>query len=762
MNARSALAPVLTALALGTAACGDSPAHRETTRAATAAAVQVPAQGAARTAAGHPRLLVRRSDLPRLRRWASGANPLWAKGLRVLAAEAKADMDAGRVPGGDRGSDAYDEHTTEAYAQLFAFLSLVEPRAGARADYGRRARSLLMAVLREAARGRGEQDERWRDPDFSTGDRSRWHGEAFPLTVDWAYPYFSGADKRVIRKVFLRWSREQFDGYPMTSVQGGRRPLPGGRPRDPGLIADRRRVRWSLNNYAIAHARNLGLMSLALDARDDPGGRLRRHLRDVTGQWLFVTDHALRTDARGGLSPEGFNYGPDALGRLAQLHTALRTAGRGGEAFAANPFWRDALPAFLHSLPQRPTRPTGDSAWLGQVWLPAWYGDALHPYVEDPIPLFGPLALDAAARGDTRTVEAIRWIQTHVPPGGAPQLLERVGNTDQFFGAILYFLLFDPAAAPPADPRPQLPLHHVAEGLNRTLARTCWCSEGRLFAHKLSWNALDHQIGDGNDIALARNGEWLTRQRTQYASGYSDYTNTLAVANDPPEHNDEGDPRRLMHERGLQWELDPAGDPAVPARSFGDGYVAITGDATNLYNSDYEDVHDARHVSRSVVWLQPDHVVAYDRATTGKEGRFKRFWLQLPSAARIDGRRATARTAGGQQLAVTSLLPERAALTTAPNETEGEPTEGDPMRHRLRIEDPSAPRDVRFLTVLQGADGDATPDAVTRLRSRSGTPYDGAVVAGQAVLFPVQLGGRVEEVAVEVPADGLRRVLVTG
>src|SRR4029077_1730068 len=135
----------------------------------------------------------------------------------------------------------------------------------------RRARDLLMAVMKEAERGRGSQDERFRDPDFATGDRSRWNGEAFAFTVDWAYPYFSKGDKRRIRSVFLRWSSEQYGAYPVDSIQGAK-PTPAGRANAPALVANRDGVRESLNNYYLAHARNLGLMAMALDARDDPGG----------------------------------------------------------------------------------------------------------------------------------------------------------------------------------------------------------------------------------------------------------------------------------------------------------------------------------------------------------------------------------------------------------------------------------------------------------------------------------------------------------
>src|SRR5215213_8416442 len=86
---------------------------------------------------GHPRLWITADDLPRLASWATDANPLWRDGLAVLAETAKAEMDAGTVPGDDPGD--YVAGNSEAYAELFAFFSLVHPDEVARQDYAQRA-----------------------------------------------------------------------------------------------------------------------------------------------------------------------------------------------------------------------------------------------------------------------------------------------------------------------------------------------------------------------------------------------------------------------------------------------------------------------------------------------------------------------------------------------------------------------------------------------------------------------------------------------
>ena len=275
---------IITAILL--TACGDRPTRAapelpEAPQAAPAAAA-IPQRTAAaptgKQAAGdHPRLWLTAPDLPRLRAWASDSNPLYLDGLALLAERAKQEMDEGRVPDEDCGNVGYEEYPTESYAELFAFLSLVENDAAARSDYAARARKLIMHIMNEAAKGPAttenytcngsKQYPPFRHPDFATEDRDRirYHGEAFPLVVDWIYPSLSTQDKATIRKVFLRWSGEVIS-------RGYHHPEPVGLLNDPALLADPQQVRFSGNNYYAAHMRNLGLMALALDPADDAGG----------------------------------------------------------------------------------------------------------------------------------------------------------------------------------------------------------------------------------------------------------------------------------------------------------------------------------------------------------------------------------------------------------------------------------------------------------------------------------------------------------
>ncbi len=754
-SATTAEAPVETPPEPGVTA--DAGAEVPTAEAPPADTPVVLPTGPATVLAGHPRLLVRPEDLPQLRAWAVDSNPIYQNGLRRVLEGARADMDSGVIRQQDNGGTRYTDYPNEMFAELFAFASLISPDAAARTDYAQRARTLLMRIINEAAKGPAE-NQPYRDPAFPTSDRSRWQGEAYGLTVDWIYPTLSTADKATIRQVFLGWSD--------TIVNAGyHHPEPVGLVNDPRLVADRSVARWAVNNYFGGNMRNLGLMALSLDTADDPGGELGKYLNNAIGARLFMVDDILRHDAAGGLPAEGFEYGGAQLGYILQFLTALHTAGQddparwGAQVSMDNPFWDNFVPGYLHSFSPAPI----EHPEFGTVFQPAFYGDG-EKYLPPPdfMEAFGPLALYDRATGNRARVDQLRWIETNMAPGGATKLEERAADSYSFFNAIMYFMLLDPAAGPPPDPHRSQPLNFYASGTGHLLSRTGWDPMAAWFTYSLGWSGIDHQQADGNNFDFYRNGEWLTKERVGYELFTSDYHNTLALQNDIPDRIVPGEYLDIESRRGSQWILTNNGG-ALLTHSFGQGFTYALGDATGLYNSDYESVTDITHVSRSIVWLHPDHIIVYDRASSKTAGRFKRFWLQMPTLAVVAGLRATMTTAQGQQLFTTTLLPEDATVAAETVDTYGadNTAQEEPMKYRLRVEAPGGPQTVRFLTVLQGADAGATPDAASRVLSTSGTPYAGTVVKGVAVLFPVDLGGTVASLTYTVPA-GTTAHVITG
>ncbi len=486
-----------------------------------------------------------------------------------------------------------------------------------------------------------------------------------------------------------------------------------------------------------------------------------------------MADALLRGDVRGGLAIEGFEYSQQALAYVVQFLLALHTAGQddpdvwGPQAVLTdNPFWNEMIPAYLHSLsPQKVTIP--DYEWLGDVTQPAWYEDEENSWGPDFIGIFGPLGWYDDLNANTGRLEALRWIQRETAPGGADFLVSlRVAEAQEFsLSAILAFLLFDPEAAEADNPRPDLDLVHFAPGIGRLLSRTDWTADATVFTWSLGWNSVDHQHCDGNQFEFYRAGEWLTKERTGYdfVNGGSEFHNTLTLENDPLVDVDPSDFTALLSQSGSQWTLVPSSDPEILATSASDDFVYALGDATNLYNSDYVGAVDIEHASRSILWLKPDHIVVYDRAVSKTDGRFKRFWLNLPEEPEIDGRIATMTTASGQQLTVTSLLSADADISGEFVELSDETVSatGEPMRFRLRVEAPGGPRESRFLHVLQGLDLDGDADEATLLESDAGTRFAGALVKDTVVLFPVDLADTIDELTYTVPT-GTFRHLITG
>lgn len=716
--------------------------------------------------AQHPRLWVKQSELAELRSRATASNPVYENGLKLLAEEAKRAMDAGTLPAADSGGTTWDQYPNEMYSMLFAFMSLIENDATVRGDYAARARALLMFVIEKASAGEAA-GEPFRDRAFATSDRSRWWGEGFGLTVDWIYPTLTAADKALIRSVFLRWAEQNT----VASTTNYNHPQPVGVVNSPLLISDETAVRWSSNNYYLAHMRNLGLMALSFDAADDPDGRLTGYLASATGAWLYVWDRALRTHARGGFSPEGFEYGPDSLGFGMHFLYALHTAGEdvaekwGAQAeWWRNPFWDSVLPAYLHSLsPARVIYP--EYEWIGAVYQPAWFGDGQNYWLADAVSIFAPLGLYWKSTGQHDRAAAARWIQTHTPPGGEEKFLERVSDSSTFRDAILYFLLFDPGAAAPADPRPGLSRTFHGEGINRVLARTSWEEDASLFTWFLSWNRIDHQLAEGNQFELYRSGEWLTKGRVGWdgisslcSIGRSDYHNTLAIENERGTI-EPSDWLYACQQNGSQMIQVSSGDPALVAKSFGSDFVYVTGDATPLYNSAAYEMDDVQHVSRSIVWLMPDHVVVYDRAETATTNRFKRFWLNAENMPSTSSAGAVLRSDKGQLLHVRTLLPSNRTITAAAAEDLPDVANEEPMQHRLLVEATGGPASARFLHVLEATGGGAAEEA-TLIESSNGS-YQGAAFGSRAVLFPVRLSTAFDTLTYTVPS-AVTRHLISG
>jgi hypothetical protein len=805
---RAQLASILAAaLALG---CSSGEPAPRAAAVPTASAPPASPNAPTGVVTGHPRLWLTAADLPRLRRWASPKNPAWKGGLDRALRQALVTYDKDFFPGGvenakwpDSGGDTWTSHVTEAYALMFAFASLVDPDEAARPAHTERARKLLMHVIREAEKGPDPDRAHpapYRGMKFATYDRAKDWGQSFPLTVDWIHGSLSAADKASIRKVFLRWSDECVHA----TTFGTDHPEPIGVVNDKRLLADRKRLRSAGNNYFTSHMRQLTLMGLALDEAEDPpepgrakgelGGTLRSYLDNAVGAWLYqqyaiyeepaVAAAALGVPqeglgvASGGLSPEGFLYGA-SLGWLHQALLGLHTAGLRDDRqlgpqirLIESAYWDRWLDGFLHSI-----SPTQDvKAYHGQAFGMFSYGDLLRSWITPELAAgFASLAVYDGRAGKPERAAKARWIVESAMEGGSARMAERLANiwgNGDASDAILQFMMLDPEAPPPPDPRPALPLVFFDRALGRLVARSGWGPEATVFAYKCSWSTIGHQFSDANQIELYRKGEWLVKERSGYANDLfamlPENHNTLSIENVAaagPKPADLQWFEEVGFARGGQFGLgNNLGDPAVRA-AHGPGYAVVEGDATALYNrrtgGPGGDALDVVHASRTAAWVAPDRVVLLDRAASRSEGKKKQFHLTFVGEPVVDKLLTTVTTPRGQQLFVHTLLPAGARIGAGKAALYNRLSELEPTRYRMRVEDPAHPREVRFLHVLEGADAGQKPSAVETLRSSAGTAYVGAAVGSVAVMFKLDAGAVFERVTFRAPA-AVSAQIVTG
>jgi hypothetical protein len=769
----------------------------------------------------HPRLWVTPTDLPRLQGWANSGNPMY-KGLSQVLGTAMGNYqscfpgaaltDKNPTPANpycDLGdTQGYQGVLSEENAMILAFNSLIDPNPANRIAYAQGARNLIMVALNQAVQGHliGAP---FRDPQFAIYNRASYTGNLWPLTVDWIYnatdasgnPILTAADKAVIQQVFMQWCND--DSGPDDI---GNNPQPSGVVNSLMLLPGNQPFRWASNNYFLAHARNLTMMALSLDPADDPsldptappskiGNSLRSYILDGTGAWLYQTFAMMGDPATvaaaynipnnptgagfglssGGLPPEGFLYG-ESFGFLLGDLLALQTAGFNDPnlsgpqiSLISAPVWDRYVTGFLSSLtPAAQVNPA--ATYYGPIYQFAGYGDMLREYVTpDFMRPFALLTLLEQENGSTQHLNAARWFVTNAPTGGAASLQSRVGDpwTWGVSDTLLSFLLFDPSAPAATDPRPTYPTYFYDAPQGRVVAHTDWTPNGTMFDYRASWQGINHMNSGAGEFGLFRNGEWLTREMSNYDNNgvgqTTVYHNTLSLQNTCidilgapatpttaaklPCGVQWNEPGEITNGSEFMWGA-AQGDPKT-ITSNGPGYIYAASDLTKMFNrpSDPQDAMlEITQATRSIFWLSnlnsSDYIVVYDRASTVDNGLFKRFNLSLvtaPVTTTVNGVTASTETLNsGQQLFVQTLLPANAATSFFNGVSTLDPiAELEPTQFIYQVQDPTNPASTRFLHVLQGANAGASMVAASYVQSTSGTPFDGAVFGANAVFFPV-------------------------
>lgn len=768
----------------------------------------------------HPRLWVNADNLAQLRGWAVSGNPMWNTTFTSIDSFMQTYTNAhwtwstsGACTGTpdtawgtskDTGRNATDSNdmVTEGVIQWWAFMSLIHPDSAQRPVYARKSCDMLMWVMHQAELGTASAPFRYQG--FVTEDRMRQLGEAWALSVDWiqAAGLLTSGEKTTIQTVFKLWSKQLLNNICDNGVDVkigwpyGGQPLPIGTMNSPTLLADAVHNRWVGNNYFAGYARNILLMSLALDAADDGGGScdvntvntdgsagcMRAYLKHALGAWMYTqyanyedknvaslglgvsTSNPVLGQLSGGTPHEGFEYGA-SLGYMAQAVLAMETAGINipgtyGQqvSLLTSSLWPLTIQNFYSSIERSPRT----FSYQGQnvtAYGIAGYGGDDYGYAKSAyLTLLAPVGIRAASMGDTALAQATRWAVKNVigdrgaDVGSFPALISSPWGAFNFSHVILAYMLLDPTAATASDPRPSLPKEFIAPATGRVLASSGNWSNDSWFTFRCNWANIDHQTGDCGQFEFYRKGEWLVKAWVgQGAYGIdsrnqgSDVKNIISLQNNYVDET--GTPYEQLPILGDQWILGlngiddaHAGNPSSSVSS-GAGYIYAYSDATNMYNSRSGSLaatqNDIVFAQRSVLWLQPDVVVLYDRAKSNTANRFKRFNITTPQSVATAGTLATITSTGGQKLYSQSLLPAAMDITTeslAWGWQHGQ-AYAQPNSTRVQFQATGGPADTRFLHVLEAKNAGGTQSTTSLVQSVSGTNFDGAVVGTAAAMF---------------------------
>jgi hypothetical protein len=539
---------------------------------------------------------------------------------------------------------------TETYAELFAFLALIDPNATEQEHYRIRAHDLMMWMVDVA----GDVDAKnctpggrfvpFRNCAFPDNDRAHQAGmEAFPLTVDWVYSSFSASEKRSITRLFRFWAHQTITAGPTGVLY----PVPIGVMNDPSLLANTRQLRWQMNNLGDSQYRSAVMLSLVMDAGDDPpDGNDGNHitalksdvqtstLRDysslVTGAWTYIhwavaedpgvvstvlgVSPAGLGDGQGGLSPEGSEYGSNygyvAMGLLA-LHTAgaddpTRMAQMSFLSSSHWDLWIDGLLNVISPVPRTEAQ--------GNFYETTQFADdgAGNVISSNYMKLLMPLGLyDYYTQTNPARLNAIRWLVKHAlgagcgnGPHGAcgtssqylyKRLISTVGSND-FNNPIYMFLLLDPAATPDSatnpsgdvDPRPQYPTEFYAPGHHEMASRTSWQADASWLVTHCNWIDIDHQRGNCGQTEFYRKGRWLSKAHATYTNlvgALAMFSNSGITIGNPDNDPHEDDYYYGVASRGAQYDTRGAGGfSSSPLFSSGPTYVHEYFDQTEEHN----------------------------------------------------------------------------------------------------------------------------------------------------------------------------------
>ncbi|HWD21186.1 MAG TPA: PKD domain-containing protein [Verrucomicrobiae bacterium] len=502
----------------------------------------------------------------------------------------------------------------------------------------------------------------------------RYLGKFAALGCDWLYGYpgLTASLRSQLAAMLVRWSDYwKANGY---------------RADDPA------------SNYAEGGYVSRTLTALALGAgRDTNGPRL---LSEITAfrqaNVLPVITNASDSYA-GGFWAEGWNYGQQAARNLILAGLALETAGTG--TIAPERQWAgEVINSLISEQPsQRLIYDGGD-----------WY-DYPAPFVDKDL-----LYMTAAAAADPVARSHANYIIQNYP-GGQTQDMQDLCYRDPSAGAAFWS---------------DAPLARVAQGTGLVTARADWSYNSTWLAFQVG-NLIDtdHQeyaqgqleVQRGPDALLINANEVGGNQNVNTESSFG---NLVAV-----DDNGAGT-QNYPFNQGFWF-----GAPGCRITAFEDGgqYVYAMGDYAAAYAlNTTPGVGTARKLTRQVVYVRPDYIVAHDRAVTQAAADAKELrWHFLDAPAVQPASNSWVAAEGGSKLFGQTF--SRSPLATT-NEAVNCPADGDAVVYRVATRNTVLATNVNYLTVLQSAAASTASMAATAPVSSSDLRMEGAQIGNTVIL----------------------------
>jgi hypothetical protein len=448
------------------------------------------------------------------------------------------------------------------------------------------------------------------------------------------------------------------------------------------------------SNYGAGGYVSRVFTALALRKRSPEGPRLLDEVLAYRQKYLVPLLENETTSLKGGFWVEGWNYGQQATINVLLAGLALEASGKLPEATAER-HWAVEV---IHHLVS--AQPTAETIYDGGDW---YTFPTPFPH-KDLIYVLATATSDPAARSYANYI-----LKNYRSP--------QTNDT-------LDLLFHDPSA--PASFWSALPLQHFAQGSGLLTARSDWGPAPNWLAfHMGNLLQCDHQNASPGHLQIQRGADDLLVNANAAGGNQSQsrnqFANTVVL-------DDKGEKAQIYRFSSGYWYGNPG--VVITAYEANEHLVYLAGDCHAAYSSPAKPGGggSARELTRQLVYLRPDLIVVYDRATTVKDFYTKEQRWHFLRAPSLTGT-AFAETVGKSQLFGQTFSVAELTAKLAPVRV------GDATIQELIIQNAAVAPSVRYVTALQIAPATTKSMLPTHHVVSVDSRLEGVQVGTQVVLF---------------------------